>query len=244
MRRVERVTIADVVQIDHGRNVTSQEFPTFSFMAGLGTFIPPDELALHCGGSLIAEDWILTAKHCAQYPRIELGDQDLMGGDGESYPNQDRDNRFCHPSADIALIRVERPPAGGSTIKPAALATNNDWESQSIVLAGWGNNFSSNLQRAEVHLVDCSSVFPSEVVNNKTFCTIDSMSEALQGDSGGPVLAFDAAGRPILAGVMSTVDSAITPNGRPNRHVRVLEFTTWIRSVMNNTASPSDFNHC
>jgi secreted trypsin-like serine protease len=86
--------------------------------------LQPWELAHRCGGSLIAEDWVLTAAHCvnemrlANHYRVRLGANDLAGAGGTSYAI-DRIIRHADwdPSTnfnDIALIHLA---ADAKTIK-------------------------------------------------------------------------------------------------------------------------------
>jgi secreted trypsin-like serine protease len=145
------VTWSQSPKIIGGNEAKLDEYP---WMVGLmGAFILDNQQALYCGGSLVAERWILTAAHCLVGPsgtpksprgtEVYIGDVDL-NGNGKRYSSR----RFIlHPDYyqddsnlqhnDIALIELDEPvsaekvniatPLEMATFQPPSTATILGW---------------------------------------------------------------------------------------------------------------------
>lgn len=147
--------------------------------------------ASQCSGVLLEREWVLTAAHCVQNaPRVSVA----FGAERSARSERGRVKVVArHPTLDIALLRVSAPvrtrgprPVGGSPRLGDAVA-----------VIGYG-------ERADVGPGQ-RRVIPLSVtkVQAEFFLIRPAVGDgACAGDSGAPVWALGATGRPRLLGVM------------------------------------------
>lgn len=205
-----------------------------------------------CGGSLIANDFVLTAAHCnGHFDKVEIGRYNIAA-DGEKFETFNVRGKFVHKGYDPRLLRndIMLLQLDGSSSSPTVLLDRGNNLQKNVFVVGWGvldaqdNAYEGVLQQAMLDLVshdEChksygyvDGIYASYygLITNSMMCASSNDSDACFGDSGGPLIKKDLElGKDILAGVVSWGFGCAHPEF-PGVYTRVESYIEWIESIV------------
>ncbi|XP_012220460.1 serine protease snake-like isoform X2 [Linepithema humile] len=178
--KVSRCTIVETPLIVGGVPVKPVEFPHMTVI-GYGK---EGDISWQCGGSIISENFILTAAHCMESPdkgpaaKVRVGLIDLSTPDDVM---QERDivERIKHPDYkssiryhDIALLRLDRSLELNSRVRPACLEVNSQIPGKSAIASGFGKTSyestigSNELMKVQLNYIsedDCKKSYADDI---------------------------------------------------------------------------------
>jgi len=214
--------------------------------------------SLGCGGSIIAPDFILTAKHCVQgYSASTV--KVIAGVTCKNQINSgntfDVSNIILHPdpNIDAALLRLSNSIAYNNNRQPV-----NYWSSANNTLynvgnevrvSGWGWTIPNNPGSTP----DCLEAVNLNIISNQDASNVlrpswgrdlrahemaatgtgNIRQGACHGDSGGPLTALTASNDPVLVGIVQGGIPGCTGNNQnsPSVFVRVSHIRNWIETA-------------
>ncbi|XP_058122288.1 serine protease 53-like [Anopheles ziemanni] len=233
----------------------------FAHMAAVGWTKPDKSIEWNCGGSLIWENYVLTAAHCAvdndnvQPDVVRLGDINLYNNTDDQYAQQLKiaeiirypEHRFNSRYHDLALLRLEKNVVLHDTVAPGCLWEDEEIPFPSMDATGWGaTGFAQQhtpillkVSLSVVQKAQCEQYYRvdrrglKQGLQSYQLCAGDIKMDTCPGDSGGPLQT-----KLLSNGKMTPFVVAVTSFGTicgqsiPGVYMRVAPYIPWIRSEL------------
>jgi len=212
-----------------GQNAEVNEWP---WMVALSRGTDGSGQSYICGGTLIAEEWVLTAAHCFFSPngdrvlfennmRLVLGDHDKSSDTDTTIREVFEVAQITlHPTYvfatnkdDIALMKLTTKVDLNKHAPACLPAEGETFVGKTAYAYGWGalqygtGEYPDILQEVEVPVVsvaDCKAAYGEGSIIDGMLCAGgDGVKDSCSGDSGGPLTVPNASDRHVLIGATS-----------------------------------------
>ncbi|XP_042869613.1 venom serine protease 34-like [Penaeus japonicus] len=233
-----------------GTETEVNEYPWMTGLISNGYFI--------CGGAIIADEWVLTAAHCAVImdtrDGVFIGDHDYSIATEANAQLKELSQVIVHPQYnpntldnDIALLKlaskIEWP--ADNTIAPVCLpSAGESYSNMDAIVTGWGAQSESGRYLPQLYEVtvptltnvECNTRYNGGISDNMICAGVpDGGKDSCQGDSGGPMIT-DENGQYVEIGIVSWGIGCARPR-YPGVYARVNNFLPWINSYISTSGN-------
>ncbi|XP_040164367.1 uncharacterized protein LOC120900872 [Anopheles arabiensis] len=233
----------------------------FAHMAAVGWTGENGKIDWNCGGSLIWENYVLTAAHCtaddnnAAPDVVRLGDINLDDDSDDKYAQQLKiveiirhpEHRFSSRYHDLALLRLERNVTLHDTVAPGCLWNDEEIPFPSMEATGWGSTGFGQAKTPILLKVSLSLVPKStcdqqyrkgdrglrQGLQDYQLCAGDIKMDTCPGDSGGPLQMKLLANAKMTPFIIAVTSfGSVCGQSTPGVYMKVSPYIPWIRSEL------------